>query len=190
MVWNNEFSTGQHMMGGGFIKNRIGWFFQLLLFLIVINMQALALRLKVHVYITWNNLEVDKCATAWLIKRFVDPLASFQFCKEGTIISGGIPFDTPDSDIRRTFNKTAFDVVIDKNGISDSILKSISLIIRDVELNTWGRKRYKLSEIIDSEIIRIIGETSGPEEALNASIEYFDDLYIRIQKNPKLLKAD
>jgi len=135
-----------------------------------------------HLYSTWNNLEVDKCASAWLIVRFIDPQASFRFYSPGELISEGIPFDTPDSEIRRTFNKTAFEVIMGKYNISDPAIKKLADIIRDVEINLWAQKKYKLSEELNLKINEIIKNLSSPEEALKNSFKIFDSIYDQIKK--------
>ena len=47
-----------------------------------------------HLYSTWDVLETDASASAWLIKRHVDPKARFKFFPKGELITEGIAFDT------------------------------------------------------------------------------------------------
>jgi len=67
-----------------------------------------------HLYSTWDTMEVDKCASAWLIKRFVDKEAEFKFFPSGELITEGIPFDTPDSEFRRYHNMSTFESILKK----------------------------------------------------------------------------
>ena len=43
------------------------------------------------VFCTWEGFEVDKCASIWLIKRFVDNNAVINFFPKGEAIKKGIP---------------------------------------------------------------------------------------------------
>ena len=135
-----------------------------------------------HVYSTWDNLEVDKCGSAWLIKRFVDTAAVFRLVPEGGPCPEGLSFDTPESKIRRTFNKTAFDGVIAHFDISDPAVARIADIIKDIELNLWGRKKYAFSAQFNAQIVKIIGDSPSPQEALPNTFGLFDDLLDQIRK--------
>ncbi|MCP4023352.1 MAG: chromate resistance protein, partial [Desulfobacteraceae bacterium] len=53
-------------------------------------------------YSTGRMMEVDRCASAWLIKRHINPQAQFMFFEDGQLITQGISFDTPDSKFCRT----------------------------------------------------------------------------------------
>jgi hypothetical protein len=68
-------------------------------------------------YTTWENMEPDKCASAWLIKRFIDKNATFEFFPKGELITKGILFDVPEAEIRRYNNISTFEYLIKK--ISD-----------------------------------------------------------------------
>ena len=82
-------------------------------------------------YTTWENMEIDKCASAWLIKRFVDKDAVFRFVPKGELITRGIPFDTPEAQIRRYHNLSAFEYIVKTNRLTKygSATKDASLII-------------------------------------------------------------
>ena len=47
-------------------------------------------------WVTWENVRVDRMASAWLIKRFIDPEARFAFIPAGR---AGLPADTEPFDI-------------------------------------------------------------------------------------------
>jgi len=142
-----------------------------------------------HLYSTWDNLEVDKCASAWLLVTFGDSKAVFRFYPEGGLINEGIPFDTPDSQFRRTHNKTSFEAVRDAFKVNDPIIKQMADIIRDIELNIWGRKKYRVSDEINSKINQIIRNSTSTEEALKDSYKIFSSLYDEL-KAGKLNKQE
>ena len=48
-------------------------------------------------WVTWEQVGIDRMACAWLIRRFVDPAAEFQFVPVGRqdMPAGAEPFDIP-----------------------------------------------------------------------------------------------
>jgi len=69
-----------------------------------------------------------------------------------------------------------------KYNISDPAIKKLADIIRDVEINLWAQKKYKLSEELNLKINEIIKNLSSPEEALKNSFKIFDSIYDQIKK--------
>lgn len=109
-----------------------------------------------NVYVSWENMEIDKCASAWLIKRFVDKNAVFKFVPKGELVTEGIPFDVPEAEIRRYHNMSAFEYVVRKNGIKDSAVRKLAGIIHDIEINYWGKRKFEESQRTDDAGIRVI----------------------------------
>ena len=58
-----------------------------------------------HFYVTRDDFEPDKCASIWLIKRFIDPQAVFVIRPAGAPLKPGIPFDVPEAELRRYHNR-------------------------------------------------------------------------------------
>ncbi|MCD4722377.1 MAG: chromate resistance protein [Desulfobacula sp.] len=132
---------------------------------------------KQTVYSTWENMEIDKCASAWLLKQFVDKQAVFRFFAKGALISDGIPFDVPQADIRRYHTLSSFEYIMKKHKITDPALKQIAKIIHDIEINFWGEKKIKNSEEIYSIFQKIMETSKTPEECFMSSFKYFNELY-------------
>jgi len=129
-----------------------------------------------HIYSTGTVLELDRCASAWLIKRFVDKDAVFQFFPDGDFIKNGIPFDTPDSGLCRTHNMSTFAVIVEKYKISDKSVDKIGKYIHDIEINFWGKKRFQESLNVSREVNKIIRNSKNNDECLTRCFLYFDQL--------------
>jgi len=134
-----------------------------------------------NIYATWENMEIDKCASAWLVKRFVDKNAEFRFYPKGTLITEGIPFDVPQAEIRRYHNMAAFEYLMKKHKISDPALRKTGEIIHDIEINHWGKKRLRESRKTDETVREIIKTSETPEASLKQSFAFFDRLYSQLQ---------
>jgi hypothetical protein len=93
---------------------------------------------------------VDRCASAWLIKRFIDKDATFQFVtKEQEIPRGAIGFTLPRAGIKPVEGvKTTFDVLVEKYNVKDPVVLRIKDLIRDYEFNEENPEKMRLRETI------------------------------------------
>ncbi len=132
-----------------------------------------------NIYTTWENMEIDKCASAWLIKKFIDKNAAFKFFPKGELITEGIPFDVPEAEIRRYHNLSAFEYLMKKYNITDPAVRKIGEIIHDLEINYWGTKSVKDSQKISDAVQEIIETSTSPENSLEKSFMFFDNLYLK-----------
>jgi hypothetical protein len=101
-------------------------------------------------WVTRQKPHVDRCASAWLIKRFIDKDATFQFVtKEQEIPRGVIGFTLPKAEINPEEGvKTTFDVLIEKYKLKDPIVLRIKSIIRDYEFNEENPEKMQLKETV------------------------------------------
>ena len=136
-------------------------------------------------YSTWEVFEADKCASIWLIKRFVDPQAKIKFFPKGEAISDGIPFDTPDAQLRRYHNLAAFESILQHYRIDDPVLMHIGEIIHDIEVNTWKKKRFAKTPVVEKEVNNIIRQSKNTPELIQRTLAYFDSFYKHLKKGAR-----
>jgi hypothetical protein len=130
------------------------------------------------VFSTWDVFETDKCASIWLIKRFIDPKAEIRFSPHGTSITEGIPFDTPEAQFRRYATKSTYETLLEHYDLKDPQLKYIGRLIHDIEVNVWEKKVYNESTKVMEAIRLIIVQNEGNNKAITEkSLEYFDAFY-------------
>ncbi len=132
------------------------------------------------VFSTWEGFEPDKCASIWLIKRFIDKNAVIKFFPKGKVIREGIPFDTPDAKLRRYHNMSTFESILFYYQLQDPKLVEIGKIIHDIEINVWARKMMARSEDVQRAIRRIIAAAKDNKTVIEKSCQYFDSLYAEI----------
>lgn len=138
-----------------------------------------------HIFATWEGFEADKCASIWLIVRFVDTDAEFRFFPRGTTIAEGTPFDTPDAELRRYHNMAAYESILRHYGIDDPVLARIGDIIHDIEVNTWQQKRFEETVVVLEEIQGIIDHNPDSRILIEKVLAYFDGLYDRLGKQKR-----
>lgn len=138
-----------------------------------------------RIFSTWEGFEADKCASIWLIKKFIDSKAQFKFFPKGELITEGIPFDTPDAELRRDQHQSTFESLAKKYTIKDSAIMEMGNIIYDIEVNVWGKKVYQESRKIEEDIRNIITSYKNNEEIIGKSDTYFEIMYTTLKNQKK-----
>jgi len=136
-------------------------------------------------YATWKGFEPDKCASIWLIKRFIDTGASFTFHKKNTHITTGIPFDVPQAKWRRYARMSTFEFILQDKKIKDPVLVEIGRRIHDMEINIWQAKRFEDTLRLQDTIETITKEAANRTELILDVCSFFDRLYQLYSSNFK-----
>ncbi|HYN78667.1 MAG TPA: chromate resistance protein ChrB domain-containing protein [Lamprocystis sp. (in: g-proteobacteria)] len=124
---------------------------------------------------TWETFEPDKCASVWLIKRHIDPAARFRFHPSGTPITEGIPFDTPDAQLRRYHDASTFETLLRRYRPAAPGLDYLGRLLHDIEVNIWQRKALDES-IPMAQALYTLTEGVPPVSAVERCLDYFDRL--------------
>ncbi len=85
-------------------------------------------------YYTRRRPQVDRCASAWLITRFVDPSAEFAFVEEGERLPGAIPFDMSGVELGHHRGRCTFEAILAKHKLADPVLAELGRMIRSADL--------------------------------------------------------
>jgi len=135
-----------------------------------------------HLYSTWETIELDTCASAWLIKNFVDEQAKFKFYPKGELVEQGVAFDTPDAKFKRSHNVSCFGSILNEYKIEDKTLLGIGNIIHDIEINYWMGSIDPQAEELNKKVLKVIDESSSPVETIINSFPIFDELYEQLKQ--------
>ena len=94
-------------------------------------------------WVTRTGVHVDRIASAWLIRRFIDNQARFKFvpAKGYRRESGELRFDMFDAEFTHEGDLCTFEVMIERLNIADRPLGRIAEIIHDIDLkeSKFGR---------------------------------------------------
>ena len=85
-------------------------------------------------YYTRRRPQVDRCASAWLIQRFVDPKAEFAFVEEGDELPGAVPFDLSGVELGHHRGRCTFEAILAKHKLKDPALREMGRVIRSADL--------------------------------------------------------
>ena len=94
-------------------------------------------------WVTRTGIHVDRMASAWLIRRFIDPKAKFRFvsAREYRHQPGERRFDMFDGEFTHQGELCSFEVLLARFEITDAALRPIAEIVHDIDLKDekYGR---------------------------------------------------
>lgn len=99
--------------------------------------------LKGRVWVTRRDPHIDRLATAWLIRRFVDPAARFRFVDPagGPVRAGEKSFDMIGADFTHEGDRCSFETMCARLTLKDPALGQLAEIVHDLDLkdSKFGR---------------------------------------------------
>jgi len=133
-------------------------------------------------WVTRHNPHVDRCASAWLIKRFIDKKARLAFVsRDDPIPKGAMAFTLPKAEIKPVEKeKTTYDVLVEKYNIQDSIALKIGKFIHDFEIDAEENPaKVRFKETLGlCYVLKGLEKTSKTDnETVNKSFVVLDALY-------------
>lgn len=99
--------------------------------------------LKGLTWITRQGVHVDRMASAWLVRRFVDPEARFRFVASGEYSprAGEVCFDMLAGEFTHQDDLCTFEVLVRSLGLDDPALAALAEMVHDIDLkeSRFGR---------------------------------------------------
>jgi hypothetical protein len=130
-----------------------------------------------RVWVTRPRPGVDRCASAWLIRRFIDSKARFGFAPENQVPKKSVPFDMfHENGFGHRGDDCTFETLQKEFRIRDRRVKVISEIIHDADLadEKFGRKEgYGVDEILKGWSRQGISD----QELLDRGMQLIEGLY-------------
>jgi hypothetical protein len=130
-------------------------------------------------FVTRSKVHVDRIATAWAIRRFIDPEATFVFVDRNTDVSNldAIPFDMRGAELGHHAGRCTFEVLLDSYELRDPSLRQMGEIVRAIDMpfdSEWTEQLAALTaafnELRDAEI--------ADDERLLRGQRICEDLYL------------
>lgn len=86
-------------------------------------------------WVTHENIGVDRMASIWLIRRWIDPKAEFIFVPIGTNpLPKAEPFDIPGARYSHYKGHCTFFALLKENGLNDPVLARIATIVDEADV--------------------------------------------------------
>jgi hypothetical protein len=134
--------------------------------------------LKGLTWVTRKGIHVDRMASAWLVRRFIDGQARFKFVPA----KGYVPqpkdarFDMYEAEFTHEGDRCTFEVLMDRAGLDDPALVVIAEIVHEIDLKDSKFSRQETLGI-DHLIAGIAMAHREDEVRLERASAMFDDLY-------------
>src|SRR5438128_3655172 len=140
-------------------------------------------------WMTRRNLHIDRLASAWLIKQFIDKRPRFYFVAEGETVAGAIAFDMYGAELTHHGEDCTFETMLKRFGLSDSKgLLEIAEIVHDIDLK--DDKFHRLEAVGLNAIINGVSATLGNDrKLLRQCSAIFDGLYSLLDQSTQKEKA-
>jgi hypothetical protein len=137
-------------------------------------------------WVTRKGIHVDRMASAWLIRRFIDPNGRFKFvpAKGYQPQPGEIRFDMYEAEFTHEGDRCTFEVLIERVGLSEPGLGPIAEIVHDIDLKDAKFAREETPGI-DRIIAGIAMANKDDEARLARGSAIFEDLYEYFRRKRK-----
>ncbi len=135
-------------------------------------------------WVTRPRPHVDRIASAWLIKRFVDPEAEFLFARPEDFPEDAIPFDALGAELGHQGEDCTFETLVKRCGLRDRRLAQLAEIVHEVDLRD---QKYRRDEArgIDLAIRGLLAALKDDQEALAHGLTLFDGLYAALSEEKR-----
>jgi len=136
-----------------------------------------------RVWVTRATVYVDRIASAWLIRRFIDPDSRFRFVapKQYRPEPGELRFDMYDGEFTHDGDSCTFETLCRHFALADPALKAISEIVHDIDCKD---DKFARAETPGVQLVLdgIAQACKTDEDRLARGGALFDDLYVQLRK--------
>jgi hypothetical protein len=131
-----------------------------------------------RVWVTRTGVHVDRIASGWLIRRFIDPAARFKFVPaKGYVPSPGeLRFDMYEGEFSHEGDRCSFEVLAMRAGLDDPAIVAIGEIVHDIDLKDAKFTRAEAAGIA-SVIESIAAANRNDQRRMERGAAVLDDLY-------------
>ena len=130
------------------------------------------------IWVTREHVQIDRIASAWLIRRFIDGAARFKFVPGRSYAprAGEVRFDMFEGEYTHEGDRCTFEVLLLRAGLDDPALAAIGEIIHDIDLKD-GKYGREETAGIRTLMSGIAAAHRDDEQRLARGAAVLDDLY-------------
>ncbi|HME20407.1 MAG TPA: chromate resistance protein ChrB domain-containing protein [Acetobacteraceae bacterium] len=136
-----------------------------------------------RVWVTRQRVYIDRIASAWLIRRFIDSAATFKFVAGKGYVPqpGELRFDMFEAEFTHEGDRCTFEVLLSKADPNDPALIAIAEIVHDIDLKDAKFAREETSGI--AHLMTGLCATSKDDmQRVDRGSAVLDDLYEYFRK--------
>jgi len=132
-----------------------------------------------RIWVTRKRPYVDRMASAWLIRKFIDPKAVFRFIGDdqtGHLEEGQVTFDMSSGELTHQGDLCTFEVLIKTFGLKDRVLKKMAEIVHQIDLKDEKHQAPEAKGV--EELLKGLRKTvTNDGEILEKGMALFEMLY-------------
>ena len=129
-------------------------------------------------WVTRSGVHVDRIASAWLIRRFIDPKARFRFvaAQDARTAPDEVRFDMFEAEYTHEGDRCTFETLVARFGLADPGLAAIGELVHDIDCKDGKFGRVETAGL-ERMIAGIVRRHAGDEARLERGAATLDDLY-------------
>ncbi len=130
-----------------------------------------------RLWVTRMRPKIDRLASAWLIRRFIDPGARFGFIEaEGKKVpEGAVTFDTFGGDFTHEGDECSFEVLARRFGVTDPGVRVLAEIVHDCDLED-GKFQRGEPPVVLALVRGLVATIPDDDELVRAASPIFEAL--------------
>jgi hypothetical protein len=129
-----------------------------------------------RLWVTRPRPHVDRLASAWFIRRFVDPDARFVFAASEARPPDAIPFDMAGVELGHHGDRCTFETLLAATGRRDAGLVALAEIVHEADLRD-GKFPREEARGLDLAIRGLLAAVQDDDAVLAAGLTLFEGLY-------------
>ncbi len=127
-------------------------------------------------WVTRPRPHVDRIASAWLIKRFIDPDATFVFAPPADFPKDAIAYDAPGVELSHHGEDCTFETLVKRGRLRDRRLTRLAEVVHEADLRD-GKYPHEEARGIDVAIRALLAASPDDHQVLAQGMALFEGLY-------------
>ncbi len=133
-------------------------------------------KLRGRRWVTRPRPHIDRIASAWLIKRFIDPGATFIFAPPAEFPQDAVAFDAPGVELTHQGEDCTFETLIKRARLRDRRLSRLAELVHEADLRD-GKYPHDEARGIDLAIRALLAASADDHQVLAQGVALFEGLY-------------
>ena len=138
-------------------------------------------KLRGRRWVTRPRPHIDRIASAWLIKRFIDPDATFVFAPPAEFPEDAVAFDAPGVELTHHGQDCTFETLIKRARLRDRRLTRLAELVHEADLRD-GKYPHDEARGIDLAIRALLAASADDHQVLAQGMSLFEGLYATTSK--------
>ena len=127
-------------------------------------------------WVTRPRPHIDRIASAWLIRRFIDPDAQFLFAPPAEFPKDAIPFDAPGVELSHQGEDCTFETLVKRAKLRDRRLTRLAEVVHEADLRD-GKFPHEEARGIDVSVRALLAASADDHQVLAQGMALFEGLY-------------